>query len=142
MSELKEEFDYVQTQFNSELRLGLDEKDEIHRHTFEIMIYWLSKIYMRADWKKIARSKNVYRENVFEHAIKAASAQPNIRRLNDKLCAELGLQSLMVAPNTLDLLETHKKVVLKALRVEAIYFSLKAIELGEHLYKNKKWSKI
>lgn len=108
---------------------------------FELAIYWLAKIYMRADWNKIARSRNVYREDVFEHRVKAALSQPNVRRINDHLCTMLGLQSVAVPTSVLDTLETNKHF-LNYLRREVIYFTLKAIELADVMFKNKYWVRI
>jgi len=139
MEKLKEELENIKNLFENDFRLGLDEEDELHRKIFENIIYWLAKIYMRADWKKIARSKNVYREDVFEHVIKASASQPNIRRVNDKLCEKLGLQSVAISTNILDNLEINKKIVLKCIRREPIYFSLKAIELANLMFEKKIW---
>lgn len=121
--------------------LGLSPRDEQHRGMFELAIYWLAKIYMRADWNKIARSRNVYREDVFEHRVKAALSQPNVRRINDHLCTMLGLQSVAVPTSVLDTLETNKHF-LNYLRREVIYFTLKAIELADVMFKNKYWVRI
>jgi len=138
LEQYENEWNLIQKHFQSDLRLGLDTKDEDKRSCFEAMIYWLAKIYMRTDWAKIAHSKNVFRENVFEHVIKAAGSQPNIRRVNDRLCEDLGLQSLAICTKIFDFLEEHKRVCLQSLRKEPVYFSLKAIELAEFLWKLKK----
>lgn len=122
--------------------LGLSPRDEPNRDAYELAIYWLAKVYMRADWAKIARSKNVYREDVFEHKVKAALSQPNIRRVNDKLCQDLGLQSVAVPTKVFDDLERHSKSLLNQMRREVIYFTLKAMELADVMFKEKLWVRI
>lgn len=128
----------IQDRFQNGWRLGLDPKDEPHRKLYEATIYWLAKLFMDADWAKIARSKNVYRENVFEHVVKAASSQPNIRRMNDRICEDLGLQSIRIPSSVMDDLETNRRVILRALRLEPIYFCLKAGELAGFLWNERK----
>lgn len=123
-------------------QLGLDTAEAPNRELYQLAIYWLAKIYMRADWSKIARSKNVYRDDVFEHRVKAALSQPNIRRINDKLCEMLGLQSVAIPSFVLDELEKDKKTLLRSMRREAIYFTLKATELAGAMFKDKLWVRI
>jgi len=122
--------------------LGLDPKEAPNRELYQLAIYWLAKVYMRADWAKIARSKNVYRDDVFEHRVKAALSQPNIRRINDKLCEMLGLQSVAIPSGVLDELEKNKGTLLRSMRREAIYFTLKATELAGAMFKDKMWVRI
>lgn len=122
--------------------LGLDPKEAPNHELYELAIYWLAKIYMRADWAKIARSKNIYRDDVFEHRVKAALSQPNIRRINDKLCEMLGLQSVAIPSAVLDELEISKGMLLRAMRREVIYFTLKATELAGAMFKDKLWVRI
>jgi hypothetical protein len=124
--------------FQASLKLGLDAKDEPKRDTFEAMIYWLAKVFQAADWKKIARSRTVHREDVFEHVIKASSSQANIRRVNDRICEDLGLQSISISPKIIDALEVNKAVVLRSLRLEPVYFALKAMDLADHLWERMK----
>lgn len=135
---IKEEWVQIQQEFKQTLKLGLDPKDESRRAIFEATIYWCAKLYMHADWKKIARNKNVYREDVFEHVIKAAGSQPNIRRINDRICEDLGLQSVKISSEIFDFLENNRKIVIQFLRKEPVYFSLKAIELADFLFKRIK----
>lgn len=142
MERLNEETETINNLFKEDFKLGLDTTDEPNRSVFENIIYWLAKIYMRADWKKIARSKNVYREDVFEHVVKASASQPNIRRVTDKLCEKLGLQSLAISSEILDYLETNRNIALKCIRREPIYFSLKAMELANIMFEQKLWRKI
>lgn len=123
-----------------ELKLGLDPEDEPKRASFELVIYWFARIYMDADWSKIARSKNVYAADVFEHKIKSALSKRNIRQINDALCCALGLQSIRIPAMVLDSLEGDRRRILNNLRKEPIYFSIKAIELAKELlnwYKSK-----
>jgi hypothetical protein len=136
-----EEWQKVQLKFRNERPLGLDPKDEPNRELYEHMIYWLGKLYMDADWAKIARSKNVYRDNVFEHVVKASSSQPNVRRVNDRICEDLGLQSIRVPSIVMDFLEMNRRVVLRSLRLEPIYFCLKAGELAGILWDEIKKEK-
>ncbi len=131
----------VQGLFVQELPLGLAPNDAPHRAIFELAIYWLAKIYMRVDWKKIVRSKNVYSDDVFEHRVKAALSQPNIRRVNDRLCEMLGLQSVAVPARVFDELATNTHV-LRYLRREVVYFTIKATELAHILFKRKLWVRI
>ena len=139
---LEKEWKQALNYFSDGLALGLDPKDEVNRSTYQKIIYWLAKVYMRADWSKIARSKNVYRENVFEHVIKAGAGQPNIRRVNDRICCDLGLQSLAIPTMILDELEKNKRIVLQALRKEAIYYTLKAMELASLFFSEKTYKRI
>jgi len=122
--------------------LGLDATEAPNRELYQLAIYWLAKIYMRADWAKIARSKNIYRDDVFEHRVKAALSQPNVRRINDKLCEMLGLQSVAIPSAVLDKLETSKRVLLRAMRREVIYFTIKATELAGAMFNDKTWVRI
>nr|MDO8087994.1 hypothetical protein [Candidatus Sigynarchaeum springense] len=131
----EQEWTDARAMFQGGLRLGLDPKDEPKRVTFEAMIYWLAKVFQAVDWKKIARSKTVRREDVFEHVIKAASTQANVRRVNDRICEDLGLQSIQVPPRILDGLEQGKAIVLRSLRLEPVYFALKAMDLADGLWK-------
>jgi len=122
--------------------LGLDVAEAPNRELYQLAIYWLAKVYMRTDWAKIARSRNVFRDDVFEHRVKAALSQPNMRRINDKLCEMLGLQSIAISSNVLDELERNKGTLLRAMRREVIYFTLKATELAATMFKNKTWVRI
>lgn len=130
-----EEWTMIQAKFKTETPLGLDQKDEPKRAIFEAMIYWLAKIYMETRWQKITRSKGIYRENVFEHTVKAGASQKNIRRVNDKICENLGLQRISISSQIFDFLEQHKREALQALRLEPIYFCLKATELAGDLWE-------
>jgi hypothetical protein len=137
LENLQTEWAAIQAQFQTTHKLGLDTRDEPKRAIFEAAIYWLAKIYLRADWRKIARNPNVHRENVFEHVIKAAGAQSNIRRVNDRMCEDLGLQSVEIPTAVFDFLECNKRVTLQSLRKEPVYFSLKAMELADQLIKQR-----
>lgn len=126
-----EEYKKIKELFKGDLKLSLDKSDEPKRAVYEDLIYWLSRIYRIADWSKIARSKNVYSTDVFQHAVKSASYGQNIRRVNDKICEKLGIQSIPIASRVLDNLEKERAIALTTLKYESIYLALKAMEISK-----------
>lgn len=107
----------------------LDEGETIslYRNT----TYLLAKIYWRVDWSKIAKSRKIRSEDVFQHKIKVAGAMSSCPRVVDKLCNLLSLQNVAVHSRVIDDLEKDKKGFLRILREESIYISRKAIELTQ-----------
>jgi len=134
---LESELDAVlQVLSRPEHAIGLSARDEPLREMYNLATYWLAKIYIRADWLKIARSKNVYREDVFDHKVKASLSEPTVRRINEKLCEELGLQSVSVPTSVFDKLETNSRFI-NNLRREVVYITLKAMEIADVIYNEK-----
>jgi len=84
----------------------------------------LGAVYSRVDWKKTARGR--VPTDVFQHRLRCASCQSTVRRVLEKLCRGLGLQSVPVDPEKIDFLEENKDTVLEKLREESVYWTLRA----------------
>jgi len=82
----------------------------------------LGSAWIRVDWRKIGRNP----ADVFQHRLRCASCEPTVRRVVEKLCRGLGLQSIPVEPEKIDFLEKHRGEVLEKLREESVYWTLRA----------------
>jgi hypothetical protein len=137
VEKLEQEWKEVRERFfNGPQKLLLNGEDEDKREILEKSIYWLSKIYVKAPWKKICLSKQVTRENVFDHNIRYAGACPTIQKVNDRLCQGLSIQYIAIYPRLLEELDMKRDLILDYLRKSPMYLSLKAMELGDWIFKN------
>jgi len=93
--------------------------------TISYLLDLLASAYEAADWKRIAGRKRSSLD-IFQHKVKAASAQQTVPRFTEKLCNSLGLQSIEVDPGVITVLDQHREEVLKTLRRESIYWVLLA----------------
>jgi len=96
----------------------------------------LGAVYGRVDWKKVARGR--VSTDVFQHRLRCASCQPTVRRVLEKLCRGLGLQSVPVDPSKIDFLEEHREIVLEKLREESVYWTLRAQQWSHAKKKSSK----
>lgn len=136
IDDLELEYKFIHNVFNSKkMNFELNEKDEPFRNIYESITYLLSKVYIRADWHKIAKNINVRAEDVFQHKIKASGNMSDLRRFIDRLCNSLGLQSVEIITDVIDRLGKDEKKTLHIVRRESIYISRKAIELSNILIK-------
>jgi hypothetical protein len=115
------------------INFSLSKEEESYRTVYENLAYGLAILYGNADWKSIARSRNVYALDVFQHKTKVAARKMNIRRVFDKICLLLGLQSIPFSSTIIDHLEDHQLKTLDILRKESIYITRKAYELHKRL---------
>lgn len=122
--------------FNGSNKLLLHLDDEVKRPIIEKMIYWLAKVYVKTSWKKICQSKYVTKENVFDHNIQYAGSCATIPKVNDRLCHELGLQYVAVYPRIFEELDVERDLVLDYFRKSPMYLSIKAMDLGDWIFKN------
>ncbi len=124
-----------------EIVFPLDEGERIE--TYKYMSYVLAKIYLRADWRKIAKSPKIRSEDVFQHKLKVAGVQDSIPKFVGKLCNLLSLQNVSLHSSVIDALELDKKRAFATIRDEnAIYISRKAIELSQLLNQAYKEGKL
>jgi len=134
---LEKEKEYVEKLIMEEkITFPLDQGEKIE--TYRNLAYLLAKIYWRADWSKIAKSKKIRAEDVFQHRIKVAGAVQSIPRFVDKLCNLLSLQNVAISSKIIDELEKEQKETKRILREESIYISRKAIELAKLLREARK----
>jgi len=87
----------------------------------------LRAVWLKADWKKIARQRSRY--DVFAHKVKAAACQETVPKFLEKLCRSLSLQSVRVPPSLIRILDGCREEVLAALREETIFHVLMATEV-------------
>lgn len=134
---LEKEKEYVKQLIKEKkIAFPLDQGQKVE--TYQNISYLLAKIYWRADWSKIAKSKKIRAEDVFQHKIKVAGAMQSIPRFVDKLCNLLSLQNVAISSQIIDELEIEQKETKRILREESIYISRKAIELAKLLKEARK----
>ena len=108
-------------------------KDELDEATEHDVVLMLKAVYDRANWKTIGR--NSYPSDVFSHKVKATAYETSIPRFIDKLCYNLGVQSVTVDVEVLKRLEKQCSLVLKCLAKETVYYVILVEE------EVKKWKR-
>ncbi len=87
----------------------------------------LATIYLRANWKQIARGRDPL--DVFQHRVLAAAYQPTLKQFIEKLCRGLGIQGVRIDDELLGFLEEHEERVLEELRSSSVYYVARAYNM-------------
>jgi hypothetical protein len=80
----------------------------------------LKIVHNQVDWNHFGQRS--YKWDVYAHAIRAASNQESLPKFLDRLCDNLGIQSLQAPTELLQRLRVNQRVVLEALRKETMYW--------------------
>jgi len=103
----------------------------------DLIVYVLARIYSRVNWGRIVRG---IRDplDVFQHRVLVASYTDKFSKFIERLCRLLGIQSIRIETEVINVLEENNDKVLDKLRHESIVLVCKAYDLYKKLREVKK----
>lgn len=104
------------------------EKLELEDAVVEVLV----KVMERVDWKKISRGRDPL--DVIQHRVLASAYSDSFERFLDKFCYSLGIQSLRLSDELLDLLKNNSTEAIELIRRSSIFLVARAY----NLYKSRK----
>ena len=100
----------------------------------DLVTYILAKVYAKVNWRRVARGRDSL--DVFQHRVLAASYTNTFSKFLERLCLSLGIQSIRVESDVLEMLNRRSSEVLDLVRHNSIYLVVKAYDLY------KKWREL
>lgn len=111
-------------------------ENEENKDNIRKLCYLLGKMYSLINWKRYFPKK--FRGTFFRNAIKISTNSKNIKEMIEKISNKLLINPVSISSELIEELDEKSKFYLRLIRKESIYFTIKAREISNLIFLNKK----